>query len=258
MALIECKFFSDVLELSTEAMVILPQASTRQIGLASRSSAGPHPTLYLLHGMSDDDSIWVRRTSIERYVSALGLAVVMPTVDRGYYTDQAVGYRYWTFLSEELPEVMRSFFPLSAAREDNFAAGLSMGGYGAFKWALRRPEALAAAASLSGGLGVGDRDATRPEWHATFGDRERVERNDDDLFLLARKTSVDTCPLLYQWCGTEDGLYPENIRFRNLCQELGLPLLYEEGPGGHEWGCWDQMIQRVLEWLPLRNRPSDA
>lgn len=92
-----------------------------------------HPTLYLLHGLSDDHTIWLRRTSIERYVASMGLAVVMPAVHRSFYTDMDKGYRYWTFISEELPALARSFFPLSDKREDNFAAGLSMGGYGAFK-----------------------------------------------------------------------------------------------------------------------------
>jgi putative tributyrin esterase len=254
LALVECKFFSEVLGLSTEAWVILPQATSGQIGMAGQATKGPHPTLYLLHGMSDDQTIWLRRTSIERYVSTLGLAVVMPTVHRGRYTDQAVGYPYWTFLSEELPELMRSFFPLSSAREDSFVAGLSMGGYGAFKWALRRPDAFAAAASLSGGLNVA-RDPSSPEWQATFGSLDRVKVNGDDLFDLATKVG-DACPPLYQWCGTDDFLYQDNVRFRDHSRTVGLPLTYEEGPGGHEWACWDLMIQRVLDWLPLRNRPA--
>ena len=31
--------------------------------------SGPPPVLYLLHGLSDDDTGWLRRTSIERYAS---------------------------------------------------------------------------------------------------------------------------------------------------------------------------------------------
>jgi putative tributyrin esterase len=254
-ALIDCKFFSEVLGLSTEATVILPQATTGQIGMTGEAATGPHPTLYLLHGMSDDHTIWTRRTSIERYVAPLGLAVVMPAVHRSRYSDQAVGYRYWTFLSEELPELMRSFFPLSSAREDNFAAGLSMGGYGAFKWALRRPDAIAAGASLSGGLNTVQGNPSRPDWQATFGSVGRAVANGDDLFDLATKVGPE-CPPLYQWCGTEDSLYGDNLRFRDHASGLGLPLTYEEGPGAHEWACWDLMIQRVLEWLPLRTRPA--
>ena len=152
MAFIQCGFFSEVLGLSTSMNVILPQSSAGQIGMEGKSFSEKHHTLYLLHGLSDDHTIWMRRTSIERYAASLGIAVVMPAVHRSFYTDMANGYNYWTFVSEELPAIARSFFPLSDAREDNFVAGLSMGGYGAFKLALRCPDKFAAAASLSGAL----------------------------------------------------------------------------------------------------------
>ena len=66
----------------------------------------------------------------------------------------ASGLNYGTFLLEELPEIARSFFPLSPHRKDNFIAGLSMGGYGAFLMALSQSEKYAAAASLSGILDI--------------------------------------------------------------------------------------------------------
>src|SRR3954464_2876128 len=152
MALVRCDFFSDVLGLSTSMTVVLPQATSAQIGMTGAATGGDAPVLYLLHGLSDDDTIWLRRTSIARYAAPLGLAVVMPQVGRSFYTDEAHGNRYWTFLSEELPAVVGSFFRISDRREDTFVAGLSMGGYGAVKWALRQPERFAAAATLSGAL----------------------------------------------------------------------------------------------------------
>jgi len=155
MALLRCDFFAETLGLSTSMTVSLPQATSAQIGMAGAAGAEDPPTLYLLHGLSDDDTIWSRRTSVERYVAPLGLAVVMPQVHRSYYTDEVHGNRYWTFLSEELPAVVDRFFRLSRRREDTFVAGLSMGGYGALKWALRDPDRFAAAASLSGGAELG-------------------------------------------------------------------------------------------------------
>ncbi|MEE9404329.1 MAG: alpha/beta hydrolase-fold protein, partial [Algisphaera sp.] len=129
MALVRCDFFSDVLQLSTSMTVILPQdTGAAQVGIASASGGVPqagYPTLWLLHGLSDDHTIWMRRTSIERYVADTGLAVVMPQVDRSYYADMVQGKKYWTFISEELPKVARQFFRLSERREDNFVAGLS-------------------------------------------------------------------------------------------------------------------------------------
>jgi putative tributyrin esterase len=255
MALIECKFFSETLGLSTAMTVILPQATKSQIGMEGKASAGKHPTLYLLHGLSDDHTIWLRRTSIERYVAPLGLAVVMPAVHRSYYTDMKQGGAYWSFVSEELPEVARSFFPLSDRREDTFAAGLSMGGYGAFKLALRRPDAYAAAASLSGALDARRNNGLHPaEAERVFGAPDDPGGN--DLFELAERLaqSGGPKPALFQCCGTEDFLYGDNVRFRDHARRLGLDLTYEEGPGTHEWGYWDANIRRVLEWLPLRRK----
>ena len=257
MALIHCNFFSDVLGLSCSMDVILPQATTRPIGMAGVAERETFPTLYLLHGLSDDHTIWQRRTSVERYVADLSLAVVMPAVHRSFYTDMAHGYRYWTYISEELPAICRSLFPLSAQREDTFVAGLSMGGYGAFKLALRCPERFAAAASLSGATDIqifrdseGDE---RREWENVFGDLDALPGSDNDLLHLAERVAASDGPKprLFQWCGTEDFLYEGNIKFRDHAQALGLDLDYSEGPGGHEWGMWDAQIQNVLDWLSL-------
>jgi putative tributyrin esterase len=257
MALIQCDFFSETLGLSTSMTVILPQSTQGQIGMKGMEGSGKHPTLYLLHGLSDDHTIWLRRTSIERYVASLGLAVVMPAANRSFYTDMKVGQNYWTFISEELPRVARSFFPLSDRREDNFAAGLSMGGYGAFKLGLRCPDRFAAAASLSGSLDATALDfVNRPEFANIFGSADEVRGSGEDLFFLAEKAagSGEPVPKLYQCCGTEDFLYAANQRFLNHARKLDLDLTYEEEPGQHEWAYWDRKIQNVLDWLPLPGR----
>ncbi len=247
MALLHCDFHSDVLQLACSMDVILPQA--------------PRPrrvaTLYLLHGLSDDHTIWQRRTSIERHVADLPLAVVMPAVGRSFYTDMAHGLRYWTFVSEELPALCRRLFPLSARREDTFVAGLSMGGYGAFKLVLRCPRRYAAAASLSGALDMAtllESDPARgPEMANIFGDLGRFRGSEHDLFGLAETLarSAGPKPRLFQWCGTEDFLYRGNLAFRDHARRLGLDLTYTDGPGDHQWKHWDEQIQHVLRWLPL-------
>ncbi|WP_248930250.1 alpha/beta hydrolase [Paenibacillus hamazuiensis] len=255
MALMQCQFFSEALGLSCSMYAIIPQPTKGQIGLASSARGGKHPTLFLLHGMSDDHTIWLRRTSIERYVASLGLAVVMPAVHRSFYTDMAHGGKYWTFISEELPELARSFFPLSDRREDNFVAGLSMGGYGAFKLALTCPEKFAAAASLSGALDMAEHVKRRDsqEMRNIFGDLSALAGGSHDLFALASQLSASDKPrpMMYQCCGTEDFLYEDNVRFRDHCRTIGLELTYEEEAGSHEWGYWDAKIQSVLKWLPL-------
>lgn len=235
--------------------VLLPQATQTQIGLRGHSGAGPHPVLYLLHGLSDDHTIWMRRTALERHVSELGLAVVMPAVQRSFYTDMHAGGRYQTFIADELPAICQSFFPISNQREHTFVAGLSMGGYGAFKLALSRPRQYAAAASLSGALDMADRFNDSPEFIRelgwVYGPENPIRGTEHDVFQLAKdlRQHPGPQPRLYARCGTEDFLLEHNRRFAAHSQDLGLALDYAEGPGTHNWEYWDQEIPGVLRWL---------
>ena len=150
MALIHMDFFSEALGMCVNADVILPQKSASLIGMKTERG-DTFKTLYLLHGLSDDHTIWQRRTSIERYVSDKNLAVVMPNAHRSWYTDMKYGGAYMTYITKELPALCRSFFNgMSDKREDNFVAGLSMGGYGALKMGLSNPDGFAGIASFSG------------------------------------------------------------------------------------------------------------
>lgn len=248
MAFIQCNFESAVLELQTSMNVIIPQGSPAV-------NKRRYPVLYLLHGLPDDHTIWMRRTSIERYVEGMGLAVIMPAANRSFYTDMVYGNKYWTFISEELPAIVQSLFPISDRREDTFAAGLSMGGYGAMKLALNHPERYAAAASLSGALDIVKHmeKATFPDVKLIYGSKPNLKGTNNDLFYLAEKvaSSDGSKPKLFQCTGTEDYMYDENIRFRDFCRKLPLDHTYEEEPGDHNWGYWDMKIQSVLKWLPL-------
>src|SRR5436190_23061971 len=115
MALVTCDFFSDVLEVGCSMTVVLPQPTEEQIGVDGDGgeAAIPRadfPVLYLLHGLSDDNTAWVRYTSIERYAAAAGLAVVMPAVNRSFYANERNGGRYWDYVAEELPQIVGNFF----------------------------------------------------------------------------------------------------------------------------------------------------
>jgi putative tributyrin esterase len=243
MALIRCDFPSETLELDTSMTVILPEPA-----------GTPPPVLYLLHGLTDDHTAWTRYTSIERYAVARGLAVVMPQVHRSFYANEAYGMRFWDFLAGELPSVVDSYFRVSTRREDTFVAGLSMGGYGAFKWALRHPARFAAAASLSGALDLAyiqDFDL-RPHIRAlvarVFPDRT-VAGGDEDLMHLVKTAPPGTVPRLFLRCGTEDPLVKQNERFLVACRAATVAVDAAFTPGTHDWSYWDNTIQEALEWL---------
>lgn len=254
MARLSIDFFSDVLELGTSASVVWPQHTEHQIGVSGGADLGARdvPVLYLLHGLSDDHTAWARNTSIERYAVARGVAVVMPAANRSFYTDEVHGQRYWTFLTEELPRMVAATFRVSQRREDTFVAGLSMGGYGAMKWALREPGRFAAAASLSGALDI-DRLRQSPDtqdiYERAFGGTP--EMNDDVFALLG--SADPSSPRLYVSCGTDDTLLAENHRFTELAASRGIDVTVTWPGGGHDWALWDAEIERVLDWLPLRS-----
>ena len=188
----------------------------------------------------------MRWSSIEKYAQGLNLVVVMPAVHLSFYNDMTYGGAYWQFISEEVPALVRDTFSLSADRDDNFVAGLSMGGYGAFKLALTHPERFAAAASLSGAVDIREvvkehaDDPLNKAWlvgmRNVFGDLSKVPGSNHDLFTLAKRVAEGTVkPRLYQCCGTEDFLHADNIRFRDEVRKLPFDLTYEEGPGEHNW-----------------------
>src|SRR5688572_5941888 len=233
MILTEIKFFSDTLGFYNTMHVLLPKRTLTEM----KSKRKPKVrTLYLLHGHSDDHTAWQRWTSIERYAEGLNLAVVMPAVHLSFYNDMAHGGKYWQFISEEVPTLAREMFSLFSARKDNYLAGLSMGGYGAFKMALTHPDRYAAAASLSGALDIRavvdpngryNDEAWLEEMRTVFGDLSKVPGSKHDLMALAKKAAkAQVKPRLYQCCGTEDELYEDNLRFREAVRKLPFDLTY--------------------------------
>lgn len=261
MALIEMKFISQVLGIPTRLKVFLPETDwDHKIDYTKEFK---FQTLYLLHGGVGDESDWIRKTCIERYAQENMLAVIMPDVELSYYTDMSHGKKYFTFLTEEIPLIAQRYFPLSDKKDDNFVAGLSMGGYGSFKWALKKPGMFAAAASFSGTLDMPNllskimpqlQSIRKSQFDDIFGDYDNMSGGEEDLMYIAKvaKDSNVELPKLYQCCGTEDFTYDLNTNFREHARKLGINIDYEEGPGTHNWEYWDNCIKRALSWFPLK------
>lgn len=249
MALVTLNVFSEALGMQTEVQVVLPQRSSQgEIGIGNGAEETAYKCLYLLHGLSDDQTIWLRRTSIERYAAEYGICVVMPCADKSFYCDMKYGMAFYTFIAKELPRLIREFFHVSDKREDTFAAGLSMGGYGALKLALREPQTFCAAAGLSPcadikALEFGD------VMRAVFGDEKHVPDEDDLLWLADQCKDSPVRPRLYMGIGTEDFLYDNTRSLKKKLEENGYDFTYRESSGAHTWEFWDEYIQYVLKWM---------
>ncbi len=249
MAFLDLKFYSEALGMHTEVYVIIPQKSAAgQIGVENHARDEKYKCLDLLHGLSDDHTIWMRRTSIERYAEDYGICVVMPCGHRSFYTDMKYGGKYYTYIAKELPRIIREFLNVSDKREDNYIAGLSMGGYGALKIGLREGAHFCAAAGLSAAADIKQfvfDELTIP----IFGEDKQVPEEDDLFYLVKAHNEDPQKPRIYMAVGTEDFLYEDNIKLWKMFQELDYDYTYEEGPGTHCWGFWDEYIQHVLKWM---------
>jgi S-formylglutathione hydrolase FrmB len=209
---------------------------------------GPFAVFYLLHGLSDDHTIWQRRTRIEEYVAGLPLIVVMPDGFRGFYTKNEEGPDYDAYMAEELPAVIERYFPAQRTRAGRCIGGLSMGGYGALRLALAHPDRYVSANSHSGALMRGSKSWTKPEQ----AEMRRIvgaapKDTDHDLEFLARRAqSAGILPQLRIDCGTEDFLFEENQTFHAFLNELSIPHEYAEYPGAHTWPYWDEHVREAI------------
>ena len=248
MALIRIDHVPEMVKVNLPLNIILPDPGNMG-GMPVRK----RKVLYLLHGLSDDASAWQRYTSIETVASAYGLVVVMPSVGRSFYIDQPNGQLYFSYLIEELPRYLADVFDLTPRREDTLIAGVSMGGYGAFKAALLHPELFCAAASFSGFLSLeflkaNPNDSRKEEFTYLLGDLEKLggSQHDPAVWLKNASKNVSALPRLFIACGRQDDLYPLNLMVNAACRSLGVNVDYYEEDARHDWFFWDAQIRRFL------------
>lgn len=243
----QCHFRAQTLGYDTDINVLIPGEPKEDI-----------PVLYLLHGMHGDYTSWLNGSAIGKYARMRKIAVVMPSAANSFYCNMKYGQRYYDYVTEELPAFLARMFPcLTTKREKTFIAGLSMGGYGALKLALRNPHRYAAAASLSGCLDLAGRmgydevkwqDVAVCNWGENYKDVFPNSEN-DLLWLIDRFPKDKEKPRIFFACGTEDYLYEENQSFRRHIEGKGFETHYDEGPGVHDWIFWDHWILPAIDWM---------
>lgn len=271
MSLLHYCFESEYLAGATTVDVILPDSRPRGTTAADFYRSGKKfKVLWLLHGTAGDSTDWVRRTNIELYAEELGIAVVMPSALNSNYSnwkDFMLGYRMYDYLTEELMPLVYGWLPISDKREDNFIAGLSMGGRGAIKYAANRPELFAGAAVLSATpMNLAE---MRPGHPCILMDLENarikttllnaggfeafVSSEENVWAVLDEKAGTGELPKLFFACGEDDAMiYGQFSEFRKHAQEIGLEAEFFSAPGfKHEWRFWDLGIRRALGFFGL-------
>jgi S-formylglutathione hydrolase FrmB len=264
MAYVDLNFYSYYLGMDTSAQVLLPEKRRQK---PEDRSNDTYPVLYLLHGHSDYDKCFIRKSNIELLVRNHDLIIVMPNAHRSFYTNARHGLKYYSFVTEELSTIMANFFHVSGKREDRYIAGVSMGGYGAMKIALNNPDKYAGVASISGTIDplellINSKDisAELPKNEDMyenllniFGSQEDFYGSENEIIHVLRcleKKNIEK-PKIFQCCGTEDFLIQQNRRLNQVFNNeiKTIEHTYKEMPGTHNWIYWNKVFPEVMAFF---------
>ncbi len=270
MSLIQFNFESQYLYNNTTISVILPDKPGDVEAADFYASGKKYKVLWLLHGTFGDHSDWVRKSMIELYAQEHKLIVVMPSGLNADYTSWpgfALGFDMESHLIKELMPLIHNWFPASSKKEDNYIAGLSMGGQGVMQYILKYPELFHAAAVLSYPPipmdridWNGDREdfffrANNPRMInqiANAGGKEAFIAKNNLYQQILDMHEAGTLPKMIMGCGDKDFFYEEYCYFKEVCKEKNIPITFGELPDlGHEWRFWDKFIQTALEFFEL-------
>ncbi len=257
MAIINIDFFSKCFNRNVPLMVCLPADNYENENHAKT----PYKTLYLLHGLTNNQNDWINKSNISSLSQEYNIAVVMPIGENSFYLDDAVrGAFYGMHIGQEIVNFTRTIFDLSDKREDTIIGGLSMGGYGAARNGLKYADTFGAIFAFSSAFIIdkvatikpGDvNDVLTYDFCAhVFGEPSKVLGSDVDPKFLAKDLIEKNAnlPRFYLACGSEDYLIEFNRDYVNYLKDIGFPHVYKESPGVHDWVFWNEYIKKALDW----------
>lgn len=270
MSVLTYNFESQYLKNNHEISVILPDKPRELTPAQFFGSGQKFKVLWLLHGTFGDHSDWLRKTSIELYATEKNLVVVMPSALNSNYSNwdsTMMGYQMYDYLTQELMPLIYGWFPVSDKREDNFIAGLSMGGRGTIKYAVNHPEKFAAAAVLSASpmdfsllspdnpnAMLNSQNPRMKNTLANAGGLEAFQDSCENVWAIIDKLApTGKLPRLMFACGRDDTMiYNSLLEFKKHCGEIGLePHWFFRDGYRHEWRFWDLAIQEALDFFGL-------
>lgn len=261
MALIKTSMFSQSLNRFTEFYVLMPQDAPSMFTQGNPHFGRAPKTLILLHGFSGINTDWLLGGNAQGLSTQYNLCVVLPSGENSFYLDNnATGQAYATFTGKELVEFLRSIFHIAMTREDTMIGGYSMGGFGALHTGFQFPGNFSKVIALSSALIQHEVAIMTPDYSTgmanydyyvrTFGSPETVLESPANPEYLAKKCLAEgiALPDVFMACGSEDFLIERNRAFRDFLKAEGIPHVYRETPGIHNWEFWNASMGPALEW----------
>ncbi|MCD8149418.1 MAG: hypothetical protein LUE92_07625 [Clostridiales bacterium] len=227
-------------------------------GFSRETAKAPFKTLYFLNGYSAGAFETVSYLSLRKQCELKNIAIVLPEGDNSFYVDNKEENRnYASFVAEELLDVTRNLLPLSARREDTFIGGISMGGYGAIRNGLKNADAFAKIIALSPVPEpyklldcAPETMFSKKQFDGYFKSREYFETSDLSPAWMVETMDTASFPEIFIGIGKEDFLaYKQCINFAKLLTQKKVPLTYKEVDGGHEFHCWETLMDAAFSFL---------
>ena len=232
----------------------------------ARETARRYPVIYFLHdawgnarslasnGVAADLETRMSRGLLPEFL------LVAPGAPGAWFSDSRDGvHRYEEFLTGDLIEQIGKRYRVRSGQSARAITGISMGGYGAFKLALKHPDLYGAVSSLSGALiPMGWDDLPRYNAFArwtlkrVFGpSRENNSLVSNDVWEILRELHFDRPPFAaHLRAGTQDiyGLDGVAAQFGSYLTEHGVPASVVLEAGGHDWTYWRRAMVSIAEW----------
>jgi S-formylglutathione hydrolase FrmB len=118
-----------------------------------------YPVLYFLHGLGDNEQTlfnsggWTLLDDLRQQHKIGEFLIAAPEGGRTFYINSADGsVRYSDFLLQEFIPLIETKYRISAGRRNRAISGISMGGYGALRFAFSHPEMFSAVSAQSAAL----------------------------------------------------------------------------------------------------------
>lgn len=264
MAVFDTTFYSMALSRIVDITIINPFDTPPMFTKGNPHYERPAKTLLLLHGYSGHKSDWLLGGHARELANQYNLVIVLASAENKFYLNlPGTGNKYSDFFGKEIMDFVHKAFHLSAAKEDNFVAGYSMGGFGALHLGLSHPDTFGGIVALSSALIVHQVATMKPSdnpqnamadydyYATTFGDPKDVltSKNNPEVLLEELLQKEKELPTIYMACGTEDFLIEPNRAFDAYLTEKGVEHTYDEGPGIHNWDFWNVFIHSGLQTL---------
>jgi putative lysine transport system ATP-binding protein len=255
MATIQASIFIPEVSKSVQVQLYFPTDNMAE-------NAGVKGVITLLHGFSGSGDDWIQLSAAGRYAYNNGYILVCPSCDNSFYNDMLYGPPWYTILTTYLPDHLSRIFKIPAAREINYLAGVSMGGYGTLRTGFLNPGRYAAIGSFSGALDIkrlcrlyADNKDSRRLFTDIFGEDLAIP-DDADLLQLTHKAAdnPETRQLrIFLTCGKQDNLehqvYAQNQAFLSAVRGLPLNITYREWDGVHEWDFFDKSFAEFVKFI---------